>query len=158
MYAISPARFRSFDALLADLTRTLADKVNLPQGVRSIFTVNGAYRITCLNDLVHGIYYFEIQALNFSNCFRKLICNIIINTGESYVCASSDSFKKLNYLRNSNPNWCINVRTGSSASFIARQQVSSWIYEACMYTRNHSYAVYIFLVEWKVYYAPGMHL
>lgn len=35
--------------------------------------------------------------------------------GESYVCGSTEAFKKLDYTNNVNPNWSVNVRTlGSS--------------------------------------------
>lgn len=56
VYAISPDRFRSFEALLADLTRTLSDNVNLPQGVRTIYTVDGTKKIITLDQLVEGQY------------------------------------------------------------------------------------------------------
>lgn len=54
VYAISQERFRSLDALLADLTRSLSDNVNLPQGVRTIYTVDGATKITSIEQLVEG--------------------------------------------------------------------------------------------------------
>lgn len=54
VYAISPDRFRSFEALLADLTRTLSDNVNLPQGVRTIYTIDGLKKISSLDQLVEG--------------------------------------------------------------------------------------------------------
>ncbi|CAH2225073.1 serine threonine- kinase DCLK1 isoform X1 [Pelobates cultripes] len=84
VYAISPDRFRSFEALLADLTRTLSDNVNLPQGVRTIYTVDGNRKIMSLDQLVEG---------------------------ESYVCGSIEPFKKLEYTKNVNPNWGVNVKT-----------------------------------------------
>ncbi|XP_053312323.1 serine/threonine-protein kinase DCLK1 isoform X2 [Spea bombifrons] len=83
VYAISPDRFRSFEALLADLTRTLSDNVNLPQGVRTIYTADGARKITSLDQLMEG---------------------------ESYVCGSIEPFKKLEYTKNVNPNWSVNVK------------------------------------------------
>nr|CAB3236361.1 serine/threonine-protein kinase DCLK2 [Phallusia mammillata] len=95
VYAISSARFRSFDFLLADLTHRLADKANLPQGVRVVFSIDGAKKINSLQELEQG---------------------------ESYVCASNDVFKRIDYTRNVNPNWCHNVRTGSSLSLRLRQQ------------------------------------
>lgn len=54
VYAISPDRFRSFEALLADLTRTLSDNVNLPQGVRTIYTIDGLKKISSLDQLLEG--------------------------------------------------------------------------------------------------------
>ncbi|CAM9329610.1 unnamed protein product [Lampetra planeri] len=52
VYAISTDRFRTFDALLADLTRSLSDNVNLPQGVRTIYTLDGSKRITSIEQLI----------------------------------------------------------------------------------------------------------
>uniref|UniRef100_A0A8C1I3Q0 Serine/threonine-protein kinase DCLK2 n=1 Tax=Cyprinus carpio carpio TaxID=630221 RepID=A0A8C1I3Q0_CYPCA len=87
VYAISNERFRSFDALLADLTRSLSDNLNLPQGVRTIYAIDGS-RITSMDQLVEG---------------------------ESYVCGSIEPYKNLEYTKNVNPNWSVNVRTAASA-------------------------------------------
>uniref|UniRef100_A0A3P9PBJ4 Serine/threonine-protein kinase DCLK2 n=1 Tax=Poecilia reticulata TaxID=8081 RepID=A0A3P9PBJ4_POERE len=87
VYAISQERFRSLDALLADLTRSLSDNVNLPQGVRTIYTVDGVTKITNIEQLVEG---------------------------ESYVCASIEPFKKLDYMKNVHPNWAVGARTAAS--------------------------------------------
>ncbi|XP_034461072.1 serine/threonine-protein kinase DCLK1-like isoform X1 [Hippoglossus hippoglossus] len=84
VYAISQERFRSIEALLADLTRALSDNVNLPQGVRTIYTIDGMTKITSMDQLVEG---------------------------ESYVCASIEPFKMLEYTRNVNPNWSVGART-----------------------------------------------
>lgn len=54
VYAVSHDRFRSFDALLMELTRSLSDNVNLPQGVRSLYALDGGRRISSLDDLVEG--------------------------------------------------------------------------------------------------------
>ncbi|XP_022540157.2 serine/threonine-protein kinase DCLK2 isoform X2 [Astyanax mexicanus] len=89
VYAVSGDRFRSLDALLMELTRSLSDNVNLPQGVRFIYTVDGARRVTSLDDLLEG---------------------------ESYVCASNEPFRKMEYTKNVNPNWSVNVKTGTSRS------------------------------------------
>uniref|UniRef100_A0A3B5QI70 non-specific serine/threonine protein kinase n=1 Tax=Xiphophorus maculatus TaxID=8083 RepID=A0A3B5QI70_XIPMA len=70
-----------------DLTRSLSDNVNLPQGVRTIYTVDGATKITSIEQLVEG---------------------------ESYVCASIEPFKKLDYTKNVNPNWAVGARTAAS--------------------------------------------
>ncbi|XP_072333124.1 serine/threonine-protein kinase DCLK1a isoform X3 [Scyliorhinus torazame] len=83
VYAVSQDRFRSFEALLADLTRTLSDNVNLPQGVRVLYTIDGFKKITSLEELV---------------------------AGESYVCASFETFRKVDYTKNVNPNWSVNVK------------------------------------------------
>uniref|UniRef100_A0A914XP80 Doublecortin domain-containing protein n=2 Tax=Plectus sambesii TaxID=2011161 RepID=A0A914XP80_9BILA len=77
-YAISPERFRSFEVLLEDLTRSLVDLVNLPQGVRCMFTLDGATKVSDLDEL---------------------------KDGESYVCSSSDVFKRIDYLNAREPVW-----------------------------------------------------
>lgn len=87
VYAISQERFRSLEALLADLTRCLSDNVNLPQGVRTIYSIDGVTKITNMDQLVEG---------------------------ESYVCASIEPYKKLDYTKNVNPNWSVGARTAAS--------------------------------------------
>nr|XP_061811876.1 serine/threonine-protein kinase DCLK1-like isoform X2 [Nerophis lumbriciformis] len=84
VYAISQERFRSLDALLADLTRALSDNVNLPQGVRTIYSIDGVTRVTSMEQLVEG---------------------------ESYVCASFEPYKKVDYTKNVNPNWSAGAKT-----------------------------------------------
>lgn len=54
VFAISSDRFRSFDALLIELTRSLSDNVNLPQGVRTIYTIDGSRKVTSLDELLEG--------------------------------------------------------------------------------------------------------
>ncbi|KAI4878241.1 hypothetical protein NFI96_020369 [Prochilodus magdalenae] len=87
VYAISQDRFRSFDALLADLTRSLSDNVNLPQGVRTIYSVDGS----------------------------KIMSMDQLEEGESYVCGSVEPYKKLDYTKNVNPNWSVNVKSPTPA-------------------------------------------
>uniref|UniRef100_A0A3P9KUG6 Serine/threonine-protein kinase DCLK2 n=1 Tax=Oryzias latipes TaxID=8090 RepID=A0A3P9KUG6_ORYLA len=87
VYAISSERFGSLDALLADLTRCLSDNVNLPQGVRTIYTIDGVTKIASMDELVEG---------------------------ESYVCASIEPFKKMDYTKNVNPNWSLGAKTATS--------------------------------------------
>ncbi|XP_056450881.1 serine/threonine-protein kinase DCLK1a [Gadus chalcogrammus] len=89
VYAISMDRFRTFDALLADLTRSLSDKVNLPQGVRTIYSLDGVKKISTVDMLVEG---------------------------DSYVCSSVEAYKKLDYSKNVNPNWSVNVKASATAS------------------------------------------
>uniref|UniRef100_W5KXE3 Serine/threonine-protein kinase DCLK2 n=1 Tax=Astyanax mexicanus TaxID=7994 RepID=W5KXE3_ASTMX len=88
VYAISQERFRSFDALLADLTRSLSDNVNLPQGVRTLYSIDGVSRITSMEQLEEG---------------------------ESYVCGSIEPYKKLDYTKNVNPNWSVKTTASSRA-------------------------------------------
>lgn len=54
VYAVSSDRFRSLDALLMELTRSLSDNVNLPQGVRTLYTLDGGRKICSLDELVEG--------------------------------------------------------------------------------------------------------
>uniref|UniRef100_A0A8D3APY2 Doublecortin domain-containing protein n=2 Tax=Scophthalmus maximus TaxID=52904 RepID=A0A8D3APY2_SCOMX len=87
VYAVATDRFRTFDALLADLTRSLSDHINLPQGVRFIFTIDGTRKIISMDELEEG---------------------------ESYVCASENIYKKVDYTKNVNPNWSVNVKASAS--------------------------------------------
>ncbi|XP_053921404.1 serine/threonine-protein kinase DCLK2 isoform X1 [Cuculus canorus] len=103
VYAISPDRFRSFDALLVELTRSLSDNVNLPQGVRTIYTIDGSKKLTSLDELLEG---------------------------ESYVCASNEPYRKVDYTKNVNPNWCVNIRTGSSRSLTSLTSTKSEVKES----------------------------
>ncbi|XP_009698689.1 PREDICTED: serine/threonine-protein kinase DCLK2, partial [Cariama cristata] len=103
VYAISTDRFRSFDALLAELTRSLSDNVNLPQGVRTIYTIDGSKKLTSLDELVEG---------------------------ESYVCASNEPYRKVDYTKNVNPNWCVNIRTGSTRSLTSLTSTKSEVKES----------------------------
>lgn len=54
VYAVSSDRFRSYDALLMELTRSLSDNLHLPQGVRTIYTIDGSKKITSMDELVEG--------------------------------------------------------------------------------------------------------
>lgn len=38
---VTQERYRSFDSLLSDVTHTLKDHVNLPNGVRAVYTLDG---------------------------------------------------------------------------------------------------------------------
>ncbi|MGH0121030.1 UNVERIFIED_CONTAM: hypothetical protein FKN15_049405 [Acipenser sinensis] len=87
VYAVATDRFRTFDGLLADLTRSLSDHINLPQGVRFIFSIDGTTKIASMDELEEG---------------------------ESYVCASENYFKKVDYTRNVNPNWSVNVKASAA--------------------------------------------
>lgn len=54
VYAVSSDRFRSYDALLMELTRSLSDNLHLPQGVRAIYSVDGSKKIASMDELVEG--------------------------------------------------------------------------------------------------------
>ncbi|KAE8300319.1 Serine/threonine-protein kinase DCLK2 [Larimichthys crocea] len=72
-----------------ELTRSLSDNVNLPQGVRTLYALDGGRKITNLDELVEG---------------------------ESYVCASNEPFRRVDYTKNVNPNWAVGSKTGTSRS------------------------------------------
>ncbi|XP_035307173.1 serine/threonine-protein kinase DCLK2 isoform X5 [Cricetulus griseus] len=102
VFAISSDRFRSFDALLMELTRSLSDNVNLPQGVRTIYTIDGSRKVTSLDELLEG---------------------------ESYVCASNEPFRKVDYTKNVNPNWSVNIKGGTTRA-LAVASVKSEVKES----------------------------
>uniref|UniRef100_A0A1I7Z9H1 non-specific serine/threonine protein kinase n=1 Tax=Steinernema glaseri TaxID=37863 RepID=A0A1I7Z9H1_9BILA len=81
-YAISTERVRSLKALMEDLTRQMSDSVALPHGVRFIFTVNGLQKIEHIADF---------------------------KDGHSYVCSSSDNYKRVDYENAREPVWCFSV-------------------------------------------------
>ncbi|CAL8331355.1 unnamed protein product [Lota lota] len=90
VYAVSNDRFRSMDALLMELTRSLSDNVNLPHGVRTLYTTDGS-KISSLDQLVEG---------------------------ESYVCASNEPYRRLDYTKNVHPSWWVG-KTATSRSLSA---------------------------------------
>ena len=74
--AVNNEKFRTFDKLLEHLTRIMCTQVTLPHGVRTIFSLEG-----------------------------KPVADIdVIGNGESYVCSSVSTFKKLDYIALGNPN------------------------------------------------------
>lgn len=82
VYAVSPERFRTFESLLANLTDSpIGDKNVLPNGVRHIFSIDGSRKISDLDELEEG---------------------------ESYVCASTDVFRREEYEGQSYPGWGAN--------------------------------------------------
>ncbi|XP_012219422.2 serine/threonine-protein kinase CG17528 isoform X1 [Linepithema humile] len=54
--AVTPERYRSFDSLASDLTRALVSSVTLPNGVRSIYTMDGR-KVQSVSDLEDGKCY-----------------------------------------------------------------------------------------------------
>ena len=67
--AVNNEKFRTFDKLLEHMTKIMCNQVTLPNGVRFIFSLEG-------------------KVVSDINC--------ILN-GESYVCSSLSTFKKLDY-------------------------------------------------------------
>lgn len=84
VYAVASDRFRTFDALLADLTRSLSDHINLPQGVRYIFTIDGSLKITNLDELEEG-ECFELGIFVFMFMLTIMFILFIIHQLHSIV-------------------------------------------------------------------------
>uniref|UniRef100_A0A8C6KBW2 Serine/threonine-protein kinase DCLK2 n=1 Tax=Nothobranchius furzeri TaxID=105023 RepID=A0A8C6KBW2_NOTFU len=93
VYAVSSDRFRSYDALLMELTRSLADNLHLPQGVRTIYTIDGSKKITSMDELVEG---------------------------ECYVCASNEPYRKVDYTKISVPSWKPGASAGTNTASSSR--------------------------------------
>ena len=68
--AVSQEKFRTFDKLLEHLTRIMCNQVTLPNGVRVIYSLEG----------------------------RQVADVDCLLNDESYVCSSTGTFKKLDYL------------------------------------------------------------
>lgn len=62
--AVSAERYRTFDALLSELNRLVGDRVNLHQGVRLLFTLEGE-KIATIDELQ--------VCLKRPTCSKKLI-------------------------------------------------------------------------------------
>ena len=71
---VSQRNFRSLDVLLSELSRC----IELPAGVRNIYTPQGGHRVTNLSQFEHK---------------------------KTYVCASTEPFKRMDYGNLKNPNW-----------------------------------------------------
>ncbi|XP_057645230.1 uncharacterized protein LOC130886974 [Chionomys nivalis] len=71
VFAISNDRFHSFDVLLIELTCFLSDNVNLPQGVRTIYTIDGSRKVTSLDKLLEGLSTWEQTSIHPSNPYRR---------------------------------------------------------------------------------------
>lgn len=98
VYAVSSDRFRSYDGLLMELTRSLADNLHLPQGVRTIYTIDGSKKITSMDELVEG---------------------------ECYVCASNEPYRKVDYTKISVPSWKPGASSGTTTPGSARTSTVS---------------------------------
>ncbi|RUS79669.1 hypothetical protein EGW08_012553, partial [Elysia chlorotica] len=79
VYAVSTERFRTFESLLSSLTASpVCDSKVMPNGVRHIFSADGSRHVDSLDQLQEG---------------------------ESYVCASTEVFRSLDYCKNEDPAW-----------------------------------------------------
>lgn len=63
--------------------------------------------------MIRILLFFFLFFLSPSN----LTCwsGTFVSAGESYVCGSIEPFKKLEYTKNVNPNWSVNVKTTSTS-------------------------------------------
>lgn len=50
--------------------------------------------------------------------------------GESYVCASNEPFRKVDYTKNVNPNWSVNIKGGTTRVLAAPSSVKSEVKES----------------------------
>lgn len=82
---ISQRNMRSWESLLAELSR----RIELPAGVRQVYTPEGGRRIKSLSELEHQ---------------------------KTYVCGSMEPFKKINYNNAKNPDWKVPSRVHMSAA------------------------------------------
>nr|XP_046236986.1 serine/threonine-protein kinase DCLK2-like isoform X2 [Scatophagus argus] len=98
VYAVSGDRFRSYDALLMELTRSLSDNLHLPQGVRTIYTIDGSKKISSMDELVEG---------------------------ECYVCASNEPYRKVDYTKISIPSWKPGASAGTGSASSSRPATTS---------------------------------
>lgn len=59
-----------------------------------------------------------------------LIKLIFCFLGESYVCASNEPFRKVDYTKNINPNWSVNIKGGTTRALAAPSSVKSEVKES----------------------------
>lgn len=50
--------------------------------------------------------------------------------GESYVCASNEPFRKVDYTKNTNPNWSVNIKGGTTRATTAPSSAKSEVKES----------------------------
>lgn len=61
------------------------------------------------------------------NCANRInLCFL----GESYVCASNEPFRKVDYTKNVNPNWSVNIKGGTSRALASASSVKSEVKES----------------------------
>ncbi|GFN81615.1 serine/threonine-protein kinase dclk1-like [Plakobranchus ocellatus] len=99
VYAVSTERFRTFESLLSALTASaVCDSKVMPNGVRHIFSADGTRHVDSLDQLEEG---------------------------ESYVCASTDVFRSLDYCKNVDPAWNHHLFPFHTANSAQRSQSHS---------------------------------
>ncbi|XP_042240170.1 neuronal migration protein doublecortin-like [Homarus americanus] len=95
--AVGGDKHRSWEALLADLTRVLDHPIHLTAGVRHVFALDGT-RITQLDQIVEA---------------------------SEYVVSSSETLKKLDYSRARLPQWRANARRNEALHVTPRTAYAS---------------------------------
>ena len=78
MMAVTPERYRSFDSLVADLTRALVENVSLPSGVRTLFTMDGQ-KVGGLDELEDGKCYV---CSGLGETFKRVDYSASMQTGK----------------------------------------------------------------------------
>lgn len=101
--AVTPERYRSFDSLLSDLTRALSDNINLPSGVRILFTMDGR-KVSQLDDLEDGKFYV---CSGQGDQFKRVEYSVNLNS----FSAASAKVKPSRSLTRLSPNNSMNLRT-----------------------------------------------
>lgn len=61
------------------------------------------------------------------NCSVLTVNSIdfFLSAGESYVCASNEPFRRVDYTKNVNPNWLVGSKTGTSRSLSSLMSLKS---------------------------------
>lgn len=106
--AVTPERYRSFDSLLTDLTRALSDNVNLPSGVRILFTMDGR-KISHIEDLEDGKFYV---CSGQGDVFKRVDYSVNLNSFSSTKVKPSRSLTRLS------PNNSMNVRSPTPSNVV----------------------------------------
>lgn len=98
--AVAPERYRSFDSLLSDLTRAFSGNINLPSGVRTVFTMDGC-KVSDLDELEDGKLYV---CSGYGEQFKKVDYSFSCNNNRVRPARSLTKLQN-NYLNcNSGPN------------------------------------------------------
>ncbi|XP_050665348.1 serine/threonine-protein kinase GA29083 [Leptidea sinapis] len=84
---VLPERYRSFDSLTTDLTRVLLDNVTLPNGVRTIYSLEGR-KVSKLDDLEDGQSYV---CSGFGEPFKKIDYEASAVTPQSFRLSGPES-------------------------------------------------------------------
>lgn len=88
-----------------------------------------------VNLLSLGVYLLGLQRLFLR--YSASVVGILMLTklifcllGESYVCASNEPFRKVDYTKNINPNWSVNIKGGTTRALAAPSSVKSEVKES----------------------------